>query len=159
MHLTFFLFILILKFFISAHSVLLVFELNFCHIKVSNKILIIIIINIVIIIIIIIVIIIINLPGLTWKNAWLRPRKLSDILLLVTIFTKIFYSSKSVYIIHEGYSQNAVQLITFAFPSIESSLFKISIHLFYLSFVHNHECEFLKQYQFVFVYSTFPKRE
>ena len=154
MHLTFFLFLLILKFFISAHSVLLVFELNLCHIKVSNKISIIIIINIVIRIIIIII------YYCYYYNAWLRPRKLSDISVLVTIFTEIFYSSKSVYVIHEGYSQNTGQLIRFhCFPSIESSLFKISIHLFYLSVVHKHECEFLKQYQFVFVYSTFPKRE
>ena len=35
--------------------------------------------------------------------------------LLVTIFAKIFYSSKSVYIIHEGYSQNTGQLIRFVF--------------------------------------------
>ena len=88
----------------------------------------------------IIIIIIINLLGLDRKNAWLRPR--------------IFYSSKSVYIIHEGYSKN-IQQIRFCFPSIERDLFN-SILLFYLSVVRRHECKFLKQYQFVFCLFNFP---
>ena len=92
------------------------------------------------IIIIIIIIIIINLLGLNRQNAWLRPR--------------IFYSSKSVYIIHEGYSKN-IQQIRFCFPSIERNLFN-SILLFYLSVVRRHECKFLKQYQFVFCLFNFP---
>ena len=89
--------------------------------------------------IIIIIIIIINLLGLNRKNAWLRPR--------------IFYSSKSVYIIHGGYSKN-IQQIRFCFPSIERDLFN-SILLFYLSVVRRHECKFLKQYQFVFCLFNF----
>ena len=49
---------------------------------------------------IIIIIIIINLLGLNRQNAWLHPR--------------IFYSSKSVYIVHEGYSKN-IEQISFVF--------------------------------------------
>ena len=91
-------------------------------------------------IIIIIIIIIINLPGLNRKNAWLRPR--------------IFCSSKSVYIMHKGYSKN-IEQIRFCFPSIERDLFN-PILLFYLSVVRKHECKFLKQYQFVFCLFNFP---
>ena len=87
------------------------------------------------------IIIIINLLSLNRKNAWLRPR--------------IFYSSKSVYIIHESYSKN-IEQIRFCFrPSIERDLFN-SIILFYLSVVRKHECKFLKQYQFVFCLFNFP---
>ena len=86
------------------------------------------------------IIIIINLLGLNRKNAWLRPR--------------IFYSSKSEYIIHEGYSKN-IEQIRFCFPSIERNLFN-SILLFYLSVVRKHECKFLKQYQLVFCLFNFP---
>ena len=88
----------------------------------------------------IIIIIIINLLGLNRKNAWLRPR--------------IFYSSKSLDIIHEGYSKN-IERIRFRFPSIERDLFN-SILLFYLSVVRKHECKFRKQYQFVFCLFNFP---
>ena len=42
----------------------------------------------------------------------------------ITVFTKIFYSSKSVYIIHEGYSQKTEQ-IRFCFPSTEGNLFNL----------------------------------
>ena len=86
------------------------------------------------------IIIIINLLGLNRKNAWLRPR--------------IFYSSKSEYIIHEGYSKN-IEQIRFCFPSIERNLFD-SILLFYLSVVRKHECKFVKQYQVVFCLFNFP---
>ena len=87
-----------------------------------------------------IIIIIINLLGLNRKNAWLRPR--------------IFYSSKSLDIFHEGYSKN-IERIRFCFPSIERDLFN-SILLFYLSVVRKHECKFRKQYQFVFCLFNFP---
>ena len=80
-----------------------------------------------------------NLLGLNWKNAWLRPR--------------IFYSSKSVYIIHEGYSKN-IEQIRFCFPSIERDLFN-SIILFYLSVVRKH-VNFWNSTSLCFVYSTFP---
>ena len=70
---------------------------------------------IIIIIIIVIIIIIINLLGLNRQNARLRPR--------------IFYSSKSVYIIHEGYSKN-IEQISFVFGLASNAIYLIKFFCF-----------------------------
>ena len=43
--------------------------------------------------------------------------------IFITILTNIFHSSKSVYIIHEGYSQNTEQLIRLVFVASNAVIF------------------------------------
>ena len=95
---------------------------------------------ILIITIIIIIIIIINLLGLNRKKAWLLPR--------------IFYSSKSVYIIHEGYPKN-IQQIRFCFLA-SNAVYLIQCFCFIWVLYASTKVNFWNSTSLCFVYSTFP---